>query len=104
MANKSSQALDKSSENSSNERVGVAICNETLVATTAGGPQAMMASIIPNDILATCLEPLLHYPVLISYYDEDIAEELLARDYFSLSNGEVTAAGRDFLGTHRAVS
>lgn len=55
---------------------------------------------LEKNSLIEILVPLLTHPYLISYLDEQIADELCDRGYFDLVESSVTALGRDLLATN----
>lgn len=56
-------------------------------------------AVMDRFILMEILTPLIQYPGLISYLEQDISDELCERGFFNLEEGSVTAMGRDFLAS-----
>lgn len=55
-----------------------------------------------NITLCKLLVALIDHPFMISFIDEDYADELEDRGYFDLAEFHVTAQGRDFLAANDA--
>lgn len=56
-------------------------------------------AVMDKNILMEILTPLIQYPGLISYLEQDISDELCERGFFNLEECTVTASGRDFLSS-----
>jgi hypothetical protein len=55
---------------------------------------------LDNESITKLLLGLIDHPYLISFIEQDWADELERLNLFSLDEFAVTAAGRDFLATH----
>lgn len=56
--------------------------------------------VMDKYILIEILTPLIQFPGLISYLEQDISDELCERGFFNLEEGTVTASGRDYLASN----